>query len=111
MIAVNQGDQEKRVLKKAYSQLYVGVLAILSRHDPIGIAHDNPYGHEEYAIEARSILPRLKQARSASDVRRIIHEEFIRQFDSVTAGPEKAYEAIALEVWDAWNKSCLADKA
>lgn len=56
---------------------------------------------EEYELEVGTIIPHLKDAKNSDDVRRIVHEEFLRWFDGEeTAGPESAYNSIALEIWD-----------
>jgi hypothetical protein len=82
-------------------QLLAKVEALLYRHDPIGIAFGDNL--DEYRPEAESILARLPQARSVEDVRALVHEEFVRWFDEDTAGPAERYEAIARELWSAWN--------
>ena len=64
----------------------------------------SPTGREgtedEYEPEVSTIIPRLKDANSAEDVRRIVHEEFLHWFDGEdTAGPESAYSRIAQDIW------------
>ncbi len=85
---------------------FVGIVSqveeILFRHDPIGIGFaDNT---DEYRPEAETIVPRLREAKSVVDVRRVVHEEFLRWFaGESTAGPESRYALIADEVWLAWT--------
>ncbi len=80
-----------------YAQLEAEVEALLYRHDPVGIAFgDNP---DEYSPEAGSIVPRLRDVTSVDDVRRVVHEEFVRWFDADTAGPATGYQVIAEELW------------
>ena len=80
-----------------YAQLEADVEALLHRHDPVGIAFgDNP---DEYSPEAGSIVPRLRDVTSVDDVRRVVHEEFVRWFDADTAGPAAGYQVIAEELW------------
>ena len=55
---------------------------------------------DEYEPEVRTILPRLRDCRSKDDVERIVHEEFVRWFDTLTAGPRSKYQKIAQRVWD-----------
>ena len=77
-------DDRQRELTVRYEQLTGDVEALLYRHDPIGIAFgDNP---DEYSPEAGSIVPRLLDVTTVEDVQRIVHEEFVRWFDSDTAG-------------------------
>jgi len=48
-----------------------------------------------------TVIPRLKDANSAEDVKRIVHEEFLRWFDGEeTAGPASAYSRIAQDIWN-----------
>jgi len=55
-------------------------------------------------------LPRLRACQSAADVCRVVHEEFVRWFDAVTAGPPERYTEIASEIWQLWQASRQADK-
>jgi hypothetical protein len=90
-------DDRQRELTVRYEQLTGDVEALLYRHDPIGIAFgDNP---DEYSPEAGSIVPRLLDVTTVEDVQRIMHEEFVRWFDSDTAGPAADYQSIAEELW------------
>ncbi|MBI4497972.1 MAG: hypothetical protein HY689_08755 [Chloroflexi bacterium] len=90
--------------KAAYTELYDQVLAILCRHDPVGVSDSNEESAEEYAPEVGTILSRLPQHGSVEEFRRIIHEEFVQWFSPQTAGPETSYQAIAYEVWAAWQR-------
>ena len=82
------------------SSLTDEVEGVLCRHDPIGINFgDNP---GEYLPEAESIVARLPHARSAEDVRALVHEEFVRWFDRDIAGPAQRYDDIARDVWATW---------
>lgn len=100
--ASRRRSQEK-MLKVQYRELFEEVRRILTDADPIHIALEdvNP---DEYEPEVGTILPRLKDAESADDVRRIIHEEFVRWFSPEIAGPEGRYQRAAAEVWEAWRK-------
>jgi hypothetical protein len=86
-----------------YGELFDSTAALLLRHDPIGINFDD--NADEYEPEAGTILPRLRGCRSANDVRRVVHEEFVRCFEAGTAGEEERYSAIASEIWPLWQKS------
>lgn len=79
------------------------VEALLFRHDPIGLNFGNNV--DEYRPEAETITLRLPGARSVDEVRRIVHEEFVRWFDQQLAGPESRYGEIAREVWQVWASS------
>ena len=95
-------QEERRQLKAQYGQLYEATSALLFRHDPIGINFET--NTDEYEPEVRTILPRLKSCKSAEDVQEIIHEEFVRWFDTGTAGPKESYSKIAQEVWQLWQQ-------
>jgi hypothetical protein len=88
---------ERDRLKAEYEELFEQVRRILTAADPIHIALEdvNP---DEYEPEVGTVLPRLKDARSSHDVRRILHEEFVRWFSPQDAGPESRYEQAAVEV-------------
>ena len=90
-------------LKAEYRELFEEVRRILTEADPIHIALEdvNP---DEYEPEVGTILPRLKDAESADDVRRIIHQEFVRWFSPEIAGPESRYQRAAAKVWEAWGR-------
>ena len=94
--------RERRRLKAEYGHLFDSVAALLFRRDPIGIAFENE-NTDEYEPEAGTILPRLRDCESASDVLRIVHEEFVRWFDAGNAGPEGLYAEIASEIWQLWQ--------
>jgi hypothetical protein len=90
----------KRELRLRYLSLHRGLSELLYRHDPIGLAALGA-PKDEYESEVSTIIPKLKDATSSDDVRRIVHREFLRWFgDEQTAGPESSYNAIASEIWD-----------
>ncbi|HEY2392861.1 MAG TPA: hypothetical protein VGK22_16920, partial [Candidatus Angelobacter sp.] len=95
--------EERRRLKMEYGELFDAIAALLFRHDPINIAAAGA-PKDEYEPETGTILPRLKECSLAADVRRVVHEEFVRWFDPRTAGPENAYTEIAVEIWAMMQK-------
>ncbi|HLX83494.1 MAG TPA: hypothetical protein VKR59_06330 [Terriglobales bacterium] len=97
-----QVREERRQLRAEYGDLFNSVAMLLFRHDPIGIALDNP-NTDEYEPEAGTILPRLRTCESASDVSRVVHEEFVRWFEEENAGPVGGYAQIGLEIWELWQ--------
>jgi hypothetical protein len=87
------GDNAAVLLKLTsrlqYQSLHRGLTALLYRHDPIGLAAAG-CPKDEYEPEVSTIIPRLKDATTAEDVRRIVHEEFLHWFDGEgTAGPDR----------------------
>ena len=94
-----QIQEERRKLNAEYGELFDAVSALLFRHDPIGIAFDNE-NTDECDPETGTILPRLGKCESISDVQRVVHEEFVRWFDTGDAGPDERYGLIASEIWE-----------
>jgi hypothetical protein len=90
----------RRSLKRKFGNLYDEVLTIVSRHDPVVISGVP----DEYVPEVDTILPLLERAQSKSDVRRIVHREFVDWFGARIAGPESRYAEVAGEIWDAWQR-------
>ena len=80
--------------------LFEDILALLYRHDPVGLAEIGAPA-DEYWPEVEALLPRLREATSKDDLRRIIHSVFLQKFEAEeTCGPESAYESVSQEIWD-----------
>jgi len=93
--------QNRKRLKRQFGLLFTEVEQILIKHDPIGIA----YVDDEYSPEVGTILPRLGDANTATDVTDIVYEEFVRWFDDEkTVGPKAKYHALSADIWAAWNR-------
>jgi Zn-finger nucleic acid-binding protein len=92
-------------LRQEFGDLYDRIVQILWEADPIGLDFDDP-GHpsDEYAPEARTILPRLSECQGPDDVQRVAHEEFVRWFDPDSAGPLARYRQIAEELWSEYRR-------
>jgi hypothetical protein len=93
---------ERQRLKAEYRELFDEVAELLFRHDPVGINFDD--NADEYEPEVGTILPRLRSCQSEDDVRRVVHQEFVRWFDASIAGSEDHYAKIATEIWERWQK-------
>ena len=91
----------RRRLRAEYGELFDSTAALLFRHDPIGINFEE--NTDEYEVEVETILPRLRDCDSGDDVLQVVHEEFVRWFDSGTAGPREHYQKIASEIWRLWQ--------
>ena len=90
-------------LKAAYGDLYTEVSRLLREADPIRlISRGAP--DDEYDVEVRTILPRLREAKSSDNVQRIVHEEFVHWFSAEIAGPAVEYADVSKKIWEAWNK-------
>jgi hypothetical protein len=76
------------------------VSEILFRHDPMRInAGSNT---DEYDPEVGTILPRLKQCRSAQEVQEVVYEEFESWFG--IPGEQAKYCRPSQEIWSAWQR-------
>lgn len=92
--------REQLIPRLRYLSLHRGLTELLYRHDPVGLAAVGA-PKDEYEPEVGTIIPRLKDANGPDDVRRIVHQEFLRWFGAEEqAGPESAYRDIAQEIWD-----------
>jgi hypothetical protein len=92
----------RRRAKAEYGKLFDVVSALLFRYDPAGINFEVNAG--EYDIETETILPRLRTCRSAGDVQKVVHEEFVRWFSRPTAGPPERYAEMSSEIWRLWTE-------
>ncbi len=88
----------REALRRWYRGWFERVTAILFEEDPIGL--DLEVNTDEYEAEAETILPRLEACADVHAVRAVVHEEFVRWFDSITAGPPERYERIAARLWE-----------
>jgi hypothetical protein len=97
-------------ITQSYRKLYADIEEILFRCDPMGISSKGNKG--KYDPEVETILPRLKEAQSESDVYTIIREEFIRWFGVATTGYKGngSYEEAAKEIWAAWQRFLVSNK-
>jgi len=57
---------------------------------------------DEYDPEVSTILPRLREAKAAVDVQRIVHEEFVRWFGADLVGPLTNCADIAEKMRGTW---------
>ena len=57
---------------------------------------------DEYEPEVGTILPRLKQCRSAQYVQEVVYEECARWFG--IPGEQQKYRAPSQEIWSAWQR-------
>jgi hypothetical protein len=88
-------------LTVAYGSVYADVSRLLREADLIGlIAIGAPA--DEYDPEVSTILPRLREAKAAVDVQRIVHEEFVQWFGADLIGPLADYAEVAAKIWGTW---------
>ena len=98
----NEIQESRRQLKAQYGALFDSVSALLYRNDPIGINFEQ--NTDEYELEAGTILPRLRHCLTLDDAHDAVYSEFVRWFDSGTAGPRESYRQIASEIWQLWQE-------
>jgi len=92
--------RERERLRHRYDRLFEATVALLFRHDPVGIVFE--HNTDEYAAEAGTILPRLQGLTSQEQVLPIVYEEFLHWFGEA-AGPRERYLPIARELWELWQ--------
>jgi hypothetical protein len=100
--------EERRRLRMEYGDLFDTISGLLFRAHPVGISFDNE-NRDEYDPEAGTIVPRLKACKSAEDVLRVMHEEYVHWFDLATAGSREHYQQVASEIWQIWQERTRCD--
>ena len=101
---MSEGRRKRQAsLTAVYGALYTEVSRLLREADPIRLivigAPD-----DEYDVEVRTILPRLREAKSPGDVQRIVHEEFAHWFGAEIAAQATEYADVSKNIWEALNK-------
>ena len=90
-------------LQPRYRQLYAELLKILIELDPMGVHSSDP---NTLAPEAGSILARMREARVADDVERIVLEELNRWYGPrqfATLDHERLADA-TIAICTVWNQ-------
>ena len=95
-------NRENKSAKNEFVRLRQTASEIFRRHDPMNLISLGAPS-DEYDPEVGTVLPRLKEARSETELRSIIHVEFVRWFGAGEAGPEHLYAGLARELWAAWS--------
>jgi hypothetical protein len=99
---MSEGRRKRQDLLQArHGALYTEVSQLLREADPIRLITIGA-PDDEYDPEVSTILPRLREAQSAAEVQKIIHEEFVHWFDADIAGPITYYAEVAEKVWGVW---------
>lgn len=87
-------------LRQEWGGLYDRIVQLLWEADPMGLDSEDPdQPTDEYAPEARTILPRLSECQGPNDVQRVVHEEFVRWFTSGRVGSVTHYQEIGRKIW------------
>lgn len=97
MAAAEDWLEQRRALKRAHPAAFARLAALLFEEDPIGLDYEE--NTDEYEPEATSILPRLPACTSATQVRDVVHAEFVHWFDAYIAGPPERYARLGARVW------------
>ncbi len=87
-------------MERRYKALATAVERAINDADPIGLLEGGA-PVDEYSPEIGTIVPRVGNAQSVDEITAVLHEEFVRWFGSDTAGPPRAYEAPARQIWPA----------
>lgn len=93
-----KASADYKLLKEKYGLLFSRISAALFEADPIGINFES--NTDEYDPETATILPRLNDAGSVTEVETIIHEEFCRWFSLENAGSKEKYRSVARVIWE-----------
>ena len=91
---------KRKDIKTKYEALVAAVTLAIDEADPIGLLKIGA-PPDEYSPEVGTVVPRVSHATDVEEVKRILHEEFVRWFGGKIAGPEMTYEALAKQVWQA----------
>jgi hypothetical protein len=98
---VNKQDQ--KALKQQYREAYRAFRVIVNRHDPAGLMWpDTP--EDEYDSEVQLLLVRVSHAESPDDVVASVGSVFEQMFGPGYAMPTLSYQAMARELWGAWQE-------
>jgi hypothetical protein len=94
----NLSQQEKREMIEFVGQeLYEWATEMLFRHDPIGLGGmDCP--KNEYSLEARCIMSRVKNMTSVDKIHEIVWNVFLQMFSEHCAGEKEKYLPIAQDI-------------
>jgi hypothetical protein len=95
-----QARKNLPAIRAEFGPLFEELSAILFRLDPMRV--NAGFNTDEYDPEVGTILPRLKQCRSARDVQKAVYEEF-EQWFGIPGEPEK-YRQPSQEIWAAWQR-------
>jgi hypothetical protein len=87
-------------VKAEFGPLFREVSAILFHHDPMHV--NAGFNSDEYNPEVGTLLPRLKQCRSAQEVQEVVYEEFEQWFG--IPGEQEKYRRPSQEIWSAWQR-------
>jgi hypothetical protein len=94
---------QRRSAERRDPKLFAEVSKVVRRHDPLGLVEMGA-PEDEYDNEAAAILMVLGKCTCAQEALDLIHEVFVRWFDTDLAGPKKRYAPLAREIWELWTR-------
>jgi hypothetical protein len=92
-------EADKQVARAKHDALVAAVTRAIQDADPMGLLNLGA-PTDEYSPEIGTIVPRLAAATEATDVFRVLREEFVRWFGA-DAGREEVYAEPARRIWEA----------
>ena len=93
---------DKEQLKPIYMSLLEIISLAMFQHDLIDINYGS--NTDEYDSEAGTVIPRLPECHSETDVAKVLNEEYVRWFGVEDAGNLEAYQTLAKEIWQLWQQ-------
>lgn len=102
-MSASAAAEMRKAIRLEYGELFDALSKLLFQADPMSINFET--NTDEYEPEVGTIIPRLKQAQSETDVRQIVHEEFCMWFGGKIAGPIEGYGDIASKIWTEWLRN------
>jgi hypothetical protein len=101
---MSEAISRRHLFAREFRPLRSAVAVAIAKADPIKFLHLGAPG-DEYDQEVSSIVPFLKDAVSAEEVRAIVRAEFVRRFGEEVAGPPERYNEAAQSIWRAVQES------
>lgn len=101
---MNEAISRRHLFKRQLHPLRNAVADAIAKADPIKLLELGAPG-DEYQQEVDGILRRLGDARSQTDVRAAIHEEFESRFGADLAGIPETYDEPAAAIWMALQQA------
>lgn len=89
--------QARRELKARNPAYFEAMSAILFEHDPVGINYVT--NCDEYDSETATIIPRLPECKSESDVRTLLQDVLLSWFTEQLVPDDDVVYAIARDIW------------
>lgn len=77
--------------------------SVFSEADPLGLlAMGAPL--DEYEPEIETVLHRMPEVGSTSETQEMVHQEFVRWFNSDIAGSSDRFADLSASLWNVWSE-------